>query len=150
MSVQKIPEGFNTITPTLIIDGAAQAIELYTKAFGAKELYRIPCPNSGKVMHACVQLGSSKLFLSDVMPEMGSAATTSSFYIYMEDVDAVFRQATKVGLQEVAAVKDMFWGDRVGCVKDRFGNRWTIATHVRDVSKEEMEEAKKKMAAKAA
>jgi uncharacterized glyoxalase superfamily protein PhnB len=151
MSLSAIPEGFSTITPTLVVDGAAQAIDLYIKAFGAMETYRMASPITGKIMHACIQIGSSKLFLCDVMPEMGCAtASASSFYLYMNDVDATFRQAMQAGLTETSPVTDMFWGDRVGNVQDRFGNRWTIATHVRDVSPQEMEEARMKMATKAA
>ena len=147
MSIAKIPEGFNTVTPTLIVDGAAKAIDLYVKALGVQELYRMPSPE-GKIMHACLQIGSSKIFLGDAGPQM--AATTSSFYIYIEDVDAAFRKATQGGLKEKFPVQDMFWGDRMGSLTDPFGNRWTLATHVRDVTKEEMDEARKKMSAKAA
>lgn len=151
MSAAKIPEGFNTLTPTLIVNGAAQAIDLYVKAFGATETYRMPDPKTGKIMHACIQIGTSKLFLCDVNPEMGcGTASTSNFYVYLNDVDATFRQAKQAGLEEAQPVQDMFWGDRTGTMKDRFGNRWTLATHVRDVSPEEMEEARKKFAAKAA
>jgi PhnB protein len=150
MSVKAIPEDFATVTPTLIVNDAAKAIETYKKAFGASEEYRMNCPNSGKIMHACIKIGSSKVFLSDVNPQMGCAATTSSFYTYFSDVDAIFKQAKQAGLQEKSAPQDMFWGDRTGVVSDAFGNNWTIATHVRDVSPQEMEEARKKMAAKAA
>ncbi len=149
MSAQKIPEGFNTITPTMVIDGAAQAIDLYTKAFGAKEVHKMMGPD-GKIAHACLQIGSSKVFLCDVNPAMGARPTISSFYLYMDNVDAVFQQAKQSGFQEMSPVQDMFWGDRTGLLTDRFGNRWTIATHVRDVSEQEMQEAVKKMSAKAA
>jgi len=142
-----IPEGFATLTPNMIVDGAAKAIELYTKAFGAKEMYKMADP-SGKIMHACIQIGTSKVFLADTNPQM--SANTASFYVYINDVDAAFRQATQAGLKETMAVQDMFWGDRVGSVQDAFGNKWMLATHKRDVSPEEMEEARKKMCAKAA
>jgi len=148
MAVVKIPEGFSTITPTLIVDGAAKAIDLYTKALGAKEAYRMECPETKKVMHACLQIGSSKVFLGDTNPQC-SSPTSSSFYVYLDDVDSAFSKAKQGGLKEVSAVQDMFWGDRIGTVQDPFGNKWTLATHVRDVSPQEMEEAKKKMAAKA-
>lgn len=140
----KIPEGFATVTPSLTVTGAAKAIDLYTKALGAKEMYRMACPESGKIMHACLQIGSSKVFLSDANPESGCAATSSSFYLYMPDVDAAFRQAKQAGLEEKMPPQDMFWGDRTGTVKDSFGNHWTLATHVKDVSPEEMEEGRKK------
>jgi uncharacterized glyoxalase superfamily protein PhnB len=147
--VQPIPQGFNTLTPTLIVNNAAQAIDLYKKAFGATEDYRMEDPKSGKIMHACIQVGNSKVFLTDANPDWGCAQPTAcNFYLYMKDVDASFKQATQAGLKEGQPVQDMFWGDRVGNVKDQFGNSWTIATHVRDVSQQEMEEAKKKMAEK--
>jgi uncharacterized glyoxalase superfamily protein PhnB len=146
MPVSKIPEGFSTITPSLIVADAAKAIDLYVKAFGAKELYRMPVPKTGKIMHACIQIGSSKLFIADVNPQMPTPSN-SSFYLYFDNVDAVFQKATKAGLRETSSVQDMFWGDRVGSVKDPFGNQWTLATHVREVSQKEMEEAQKKFAA---
>jgi PhnB protein len=147
----KIPEGFSTVTPTLIVNEAAKTIDLYTKAFGAQEMYRMACPDSGKIMHACIQIGSSKVFLCDTNPEMGCANPTNScFYLYFDNVDATFAQAVKAGLKEMHPVQDMFWGDRTGTVADPAGNRWTLASHVRDVSPQEMEEARKKLGKKAA
>jgi PhnB protein len=146
-----IPEGSHTLTPTLILSDAAGAIELYKKAFGAQEMYRLDSPDSSKVMHACIKIGDSRLFLSDLNPEMGcTTASVSNFYLYMDDVDNAFKQAKQAGLEEIQPVQDMFWGDRTGCMKDSFGNTWTIATHVRDVSPEEIKEAAKKMTSKAA
>lgn len=145
--MQAIPEGFATITPTIICNNASDAIRLYEQAFGAKECYKMLSPESGKVMHACLQIGSSKLFLMDAMPERGMPATTASFYLYMNNVDQMFQQAKQAGLQEQSAVQDQFWGDRTGSLTDNFGNHWTIATHVRDVSDKEMQDAMKKMAA---
>ncbi len=143
--VRKIPEDFRSLTPSLTLNGAAKAIEQYKKAFGAKELYRMEAPGNKKIMHACLQIGDSKLFLADANPEMGCGTpSVSSFYVYLEDVDKGFKQAKEAGLSEVFAPQDMFWGDRTGTVKDEFGIQWTLATHVRDVSPEEMEEAKKK------
>jgi PhnB protein len=150
MPVQKIPEGFATVTPTLVLQDAAKAIELYTKAFGANEVYRMACPDTGKIMHACLQVGSSKVFLCDTHPEMCAQPTSSSFYLYVDDVDATFGKAKQAGLKDVNAPQDMFWGDRTGSVKDSFGNSWTLATHVRDVSPQEMEEGRKKFSSKAA
>jgi PhnB protein len=145
MSVTKIPEGFATVTPTLIFDNAGKAIALYKKAFGATEDYRMASPD-GKIMHACITIGSSKVFVCDVNPGMAcSSPSQSGFYLYMDDVDATFTQASKAGLEEISPVQDMFWGDRVGAVKDAFGIHWTIATHVRDVSKDEMDKSAKKM-----
>lgn len=146
MSVKAIPEGFTTVTPTLILNDAAKAIELYKQAFGAKELYRMEAPGKKKIMHACIMIGNAKLFLADAGPkgEGCGSPSDSSFYLYLDDVDTVFKQAKKAGLEEQFAVQDMFWGDRMGCVNDHFGIKWTLATHVRDVSPQEMEEAKNK------
>ena len=141
----KIQGGFSTITPTLIVNGAAQAIEQYKKAFNAEEVYRLECPETKKIMHACFKIGDSNIFISDANPAKGCAATTSSFYAYIEDVDASFKQAKQAGLQETQAVEDRFWGDRTGTVKDSFGTTWTLATHVRDVTVEEIEEAQRKL-----
>ena len=138
---QAIPEGYATITPTLIFDDAAAAMTLYTQAFGATEDYRTLMPN-GKIMHACLQIGSSKLFLSDLMPNCGSSTQHSCFYLYVEDVDAACAKAAEAGLELTMPPADMFWGDRMGALKDKFGIRWTIATHQRDLSPDEMEQAK--------
>lgn len=141
----KIPQGFHSITPSLIIDGAAKAISQYEKGLGAREDYRMEAPDgSGKILHSCIQVGNSKIFISDVNPAMGCAVpSVSSFYVYLDDVDASFSQARQNGFEEVYAPQDMFWGDRTGTVKDEFGIQWTLATHVRDVSPEEIEEARK-------
>jgi len=148
MPVQKIPEGYTTVTPSLTVNGAAKAIELYTKALGANEVYRMAMPGSNKIMHACLQIGNSKVFLSDANPEMGCGTpSVSSFYVYLDDVDAGFKKATQAGMKENMAPQDMFWGDRTANVKDSFGVSWTLATHVRDVSPQEMEEGQKKFAA---
>lgn len=134
----KIPEGFHTITPSLVLDDAGDALALYSKAFGAKMDYRMEMPDSKKVMHACITVGSSKLFLSDTMPEMCPTPTSARFYLYFDDVDAAFAQAAEAGLDSVMEPEDMFWGDRVATVKDKFGIIWTLATHVRDVTEKEM------------
>jgi PhnB protein len=138
-----IPEGFTTLTPTLIVNGAASAIELYKKAFGAQELYRMEAAIQGKLMHACIMIGNSKLFLADSDPAMCAQPSVSTFYMYLDNVDAALNQAKQAGLEELFAAQDMFWGDRMGSVRDRFGITWTIATHIRDVSPEEMEAARK-------
>jgi PhnB protein len=138
-----IPEGFSTLTPTLTLKDASKAIELYKKAFGARELYRMEGPNKDKIMHACIEIGNSKLFLSDVDPKMNPTPSVSTFYAYFDDVDAIFKQAKQAGLKELYPVSDMFWGDRMGSLEDPFGIHWTIATHVREVSPQEMEEARK-------
>lgn len=145
--VASIPEGFHTITPSLALADAAKAIDLYKKAFGAEEKGRAACPETGKIMHACLEIGSSKIFLNDAMPGM-CTPTSANFYLYFDDVDAAFRQATSAGLQEVSPLQDMFWGDRMGSLKDPFGNNWTLATHIRDLSKEEMEKGRDQFVAR--
>jgi PhnB protein len=138
-----IPEG-NQVIASLMVNGAAKAIELYKKAFGAQEIYRVD-GRAGKIMHACIMIGNSKLFLGDTDPESGCGEpSVSSFYVYVNDVDAAFKQAKLAGMQETFAVQDMFWGDRMGNLKDPFGNSWSLATHVRDVSPEEIEREKQK------
>jgi len=124
---------------------------MYVKALGAKEEYRMPCADSNKIMHACITIGNSKVFLCDTNPQMSCGTpTNSTFYVYVDDVDAAFKKAKQGGLEEFSPVQDMFWGDRVGCVTDSFGIRWTLATHMRDVSPAEMEEGRKKFSEKAA
>ena len=147
---KKIPEGFTTITPTLALEDASAALALYAQAFGGKEDYRMEIPGSKKIMHACMTLGNSKLFLCDTSPTMCASPTSSRFYLYFEDVDGAFAKATKAGLETVREPKDMFWGDRVGAVKDKFGIVWTLASHMRDVSPEEMAEAQKQFCKAAA
>ena len=147
----KIPEGFSTITPGLVVKDAAKAIELYKKAFGAKEDYRMEGNEKGKIMHACLTVGNSKIFLADADPKTACMApTASTFYVYVDNVDASFKQAQGAGLKELYPLQDMFWGDRTGSFEDGFGNHWTLATHVREVSPQEMEEAKKNWGKKAA
>lgn len=153
MSVKAIPEGFHTITPSLLINGAAEAIALYQKAFGAKEEYRLNTPN-GKIGHACITIGDSKVFLSDADPETCGASnavpSVSCFYLYFKDADAQIEQAKNAGMNELFPAQDMFWGDRMGSLVDKFGIRWTVATHVRDVAPQEIEKGMKEMYSKKA
>ncbi len=144
-----IPEGYHTITPYLIINGAADAIEFYKKAFGATELFRMGGPG-GKVMHAEMKIGDSPLMLADEFPEMGYRSPKSlggtpvSLMLYVEDVDALAAQATAAGAKVMRPVQDQFYGDRSGTFVDPFGHVWTISTHKEDVP---MEEMKRRMAA---
>jgi PhnB protein len=143
MAVKAIPQGFHTITPGLACKNAAQAIELYKKAFGATEKSRMASPD-GKIMHAELQIGDSMLFLADEFPGMSAAPTpgalpSQSLYLYVEDVDSVFKQAIAAGCTEGMPVSDMFWGDRFGKVVDPFGHHWNLATHTEDVAPAEME-----------
>jgi PhnB protein len=134
-NVKAVPEGYSTITPFLNVNGAAEAIEFYKKAFGAKERYRMPGPNN-KIMHAEISIGNAIVMVSDAM--MGPP-TQSSCHIYVDDADALWSQATKAGAEVVMPIADMFWGDRYGVLSDKWGNRWSIATHKEDLSQEEMQ-----------
>jgi PhnB protein len=152
MGVKAIPDGYYSLTPYLVISGAAEAIEFYKKAFGAEETLRMPGPG-GRIMHAEVKIGNSTLMLSDENPERGHMSpksrggNTSSVMFYTDDVDAVFKKAVAAGARADMPPMDMFWGDRMGNVTDPFGHSWAIATHKEDVSPEEME---KRMAAQGA
>lgn len=136
-SVQPIPSGFHTVTPTIIVAGAREAIELYQVAFGAELLNAASAPDGKSLIHAHVKIGDSSIFLMDENPR--AAKTHTNMLIYVADVDASFERATKAGLRVLAPVADMFWGDRWGALEDVFGNHWQLATHVEDVTPEEMQ-----------
>ncbi len=144
MAVEPIPSGYHSVTPYIIVDGGAQAIEFYTKAFGAEEMARMPGPE-GRIMHAEIKIGDSPVMLADEFPDMGAkgpkafGGSPTSLMIYVEDVDAVFGRALEAGATEVRAVQNQFYGDRSGTLKDPFGHQWTIATHVEDVSDEDLQ-----------
>ncbi len=150
--VKAIPEGYHSVTPYLMIQGAAQAIDFYKRAFGAKELMHMDGPQ-GKIVHAEIMIGDSRIMMSD---EMGTACrspqslggTTSSLFLYVEDVDSVFNQATAAGAKVVMALSDQPWGDRFGTLTDPFGHVWSLATHVEDVAPEEIDRRMKEMMAK--
>jgi PhnB protein len=148
-----IPPGMHTVTPHLICAGAADAIEFYKKAFNATETARMPGPN-GKLMHAAVRIGDSSVMLVDEMPEYGSLGpkalkgTSVVVHLYVDDADAFAARAVAAGAKTIMPVTDMFWGDRYGQIEDPFGHRWSIATHVRDVSASEMQEAIQAMSRK--
>jgi uncharacterized glyoxalase superfamily protein PhnB len=141
-----------TVTPHLICAGAADAIEFYKKAFGAVETARLPGPQ-GKIMHAMLRIGDSALMLVDEMPEWGALGPKAlkgsrvTIHLYVDDVDAFAARAVKAGAKITMPVEDMFWGDRYGKLEDPFGHHWSLATHLRDVSPEEMQQAMKNMAA---
>jgi len=149
-SPKKIPDGMHSVTPHLVCAGAADAIEFYKKAFGAVEHGRLPGPD-GKIMHAAIQIGDSAVMLVDEMPQWGALGPKAlkgspvTIHLYVEDVDAFVRQAVGAGAKITMAVADMFWGDRYGKIEDPFGHQWSVATHVRDVSPEEMQAEMKKM-----
>jgi PhnB protein len=144
MAVKPIPDGYHTATPYLIAKGAAAAIEFYKKAFGATELMRCPGPG-GALMHAEIKIGDSPIMLADEFPEMKILSPSSLggpsglVLLYVPDVDARFAQAVAAGATVERPVKDEFYGDRAGTLMDPFGHRWTIATHVEDVSPEEIQ-----------
>lgn len=142
--VKPIPEGFHTATPYLIIGGVAHAIEFYKRVFGATEEYRMT-GQDGRVGHAMIRIGDSAIMMADEFPEMGYrgplslGGTAMSILLYVDDVDTVFNRAIAAGAKEFLAVKDQFYGDRNGTLKDPFGHQWTIATHIEDVTPEEVE-----------
>ena len=150
MTSKGIPDGFHTITPHLTVHGASEAIAFYKSAFGAREVNRKVGPDGKKLIHAEIRIGDSAIMLSDEFPEFGECASKSpktldgtavTLHMYVDDVDAVFQQALKAGAKEFMPVSDMFWGDRYGQVIDPYGHKWSIATHVRDVSEEELVKA---------
>jgi PhnB protein len=143
--VQPVPDGYHSVTPYLIVNGAAQAIEFYKKAFGAVEHLRLAEP-SGKVAHAEIRIGDSMIMLADEVPQMGyvgpestGGKTPVSLLIYVSDVDAQFKQAIAAGAKVMRPVQDQFYGDRSGTLTDPFGHVWSISTHVEDVPQEEVE-----------
>jgi len=141
--VKPIPEGYGTVTPYLIVDGAARAIEFYKQAFGASETFRMEAPG-GRVGHAEIRIGDSHVMLADEHPEMGARGPQSfggspvSLVLYVEDVDATVNRAVEAGAKLTRPVANQFYGDRTGGVEDPFGHAWYVATHVEDVSEEEM------------
>jgi len=153
LAVKPIPEGMHTVTPHLVCAGAAEAIEFYKRAFNAEERSRLPGPN-GKLMHASIRIGDSIVMLVDENPDWGvlgpKALKGSSVYIHLsvEDVDAFAAQAVEAGAKLTMAVTDMFWGARYGQLEDPFGHRWSVATQVRDVSADEMQQEMRKMFSK--
>lgn len=149
--VKPIPEGMHTVTPHLVCAGAADAIEFYKKAFNAVEGGRLPGPQ-GKIMHAQIRIGDSAVMLVDEFADWGCfgpkalKGSAVTIHLYVENVDAAFEQAVAAGAKVKMPVADMFWGDRYGIVEDPFGHNWSIATHKRDVSPEEMQKAMQEMA----
>ena len=144
--VKAVPEGMHTVTPHLVCSDAAKAIEFYRQAFNATEMIQVPGPG-GKLIHACIRIGDSLVMLVDENPQWDCLSPLTlkgspvTIHLQVDDVDAVFNQAVKAGATITMPVDDMFWGDRYGVVKDPFGHQWSIATHVRDVSPEEIRQA---------
>jgi PhnB protein len=148
--MKKIPEGMHSVTPHLVCAGAAKALDFYQQAFGATELGRMPGPD-GRLMHAAMKIGDSTLMLADEMPEWGSLGPKAlkgspvTIHLYVEDVDALVARAVKAGAKLTMPVEEQFWGDRYGKLEDPFGHHWSVATHVRDVTPEEMKKAMQQM-----
>lgn len=142
-TVSPIPEGMHTLTPHLVCAEASRAISFYKAAFGAEELSRLPGPD-GKIMHAMLRIGDSTLMMTDEMPNFGALGplalkgSSVTLHLYVPNVDAAFAQAVASGATVRMAPADMFWGDRYSQVEDPFGHRWSLATHTRDVTPEEM------------
>ena len=149
--VKAIPEGYPRVTPYLVVDGAAAAIDFYTRVFGAKERMRMPAPGN-KVGHAEIEIGNSMVMLADANPQMGHktpkalGGTPVSLLIYVENADDTVRRAAAAGGKVVRPVENQFYGDRMGGIEDPFGHLWYVATHVEDVSPEEMKRRMEAMA----
>ena len=152
MKAKPIPEGMHSVTPHLVCAGAAAAIDFYKKAFGAVEHGRLPGPD-GRIMHAMLRIGDSAIMLVDEMPEWGSLGPKAlkgspvTIHLYVDDADAFVKRAAQAGAKVTMPVAEQFWGDRYGRIEDPFGHHWSVATHVRDVTPEEMKQAMQKMAA---
>lgn len=144
MAVKPVPEGYHTLTPYLTVRNAEKAIEFYKQAFGAKLRGGVAKGPDGKVMHAEIQIGDSVVMLADEFPEFGAVSpesggnTSIGLHIYVNNVDEAFARAVKAGAQTEMPVADQFWGDRYGKLRDPFGHKWSIATHVKDMSADEM------------
>lgn len=136
-----IPEGFTSVTPYVMMDDTAAAIEFYKKALGATEKLRLPAPD-GNVVYAEIKVGNAIIMMGNCRP----GGSPVSFFVYVEDVESAFKKAKDAGMSVKKEIEDMFWGDRIGTLTDPFNVDWTIAQHIRDVSPEEMQEAMKKMA----
>jgi PhnB protein len=152
--VKPVPEGYPRVTPYLHVDGAAAAIDFYTKVLGAKERMRMPAPE-GRIGHAELEIGDGLVMLADEAPDMGVrgprtvGGTPVAISVYVDDVDSVFERAISEGATELRAVENQFYGDRSGQFEDPFGHHWSVATHVEDVPPDEMEKRAAEMMANA-
>ncbi len=135
MAVKPIPDGYHTVTPFLNVKGVAKLIDFLKAAFGAEEVMRMPGPG-GVVMHAEVSIGNSRLMLGEAIQTV--TPSSSYFYLYVNDVDSMYKRAVGAGASSETPPTDQFWGDRMGTVKDSFGNTWSLATHKEDPTPEEM------------
>ena len=141
---QAIPKGFHSVTPSIVVAGAAKAIDFYKRAFGAEEISRFPGPD-GTIMHAEIRIGDSVIMLGDEMPEQGArgpksiGGTPVSFFVYGENVDAAWKRAVDAGAKTIMPLADQFWGDRTGCLEDPFGHKWWLAQRIQDLTPEELQ-----------
>jgi uncharacterized glyoxalase superfamily protein PhnB len=147
--VRPIPEGMHSVTPQLTLKGCSEAIEFYKKAFGAVEISRAIDPSGAKVWHAALRIGDSTVFCNDDFPEMGSSPSGSQLWIYGDDVDGRWKRAVDAGAKVVMPLADMFWGDRMGVLTDRWGNQWSLSQRTKDMTPEEMKKAGDAFAAEA-
>ena len=145
-AAKPVPDGFHTVTPHLVCAGASDAIAFYKKAFGATEVMRLAAPD-GKLMHASIRIGDSVIMLNDEFPQMGALGprarqgTSVTIHFFVVDADASFACAVQAGATIKMPLQDMFWGDRYGLLEDPFGHSWSVATHQRDLTHEEIQEA---------
>ena len=148
--IKPIPDGMHTVTPHLICAGAADAIEFYKNAFNAVELGRMPGPE-GKLLHALIRIGDSAVMLADECPHWGGFGPKTlkgspvTIHLYVENVDAFVARAVSAGAKVTMPLEDTFWGDRYGKLEDPFGHHWSVATHIRNVSPDEMQQAVQKV-----
>ncbi|QLH08112.1 VOC family protein [Candidatus Nitrosotenuis sp. DW1] len=147
MPVKPIPDGYSTVTPTITVHEAAKAIEFYKKAFDAQEIFRFPSPDGKTIMHAEIKIGNSIIMLNDEFPQMNCRSpqsiggTGSSIFLYVNDADATFNKAVSAGAKPLVPLMNAFWGDRFGSIQDPFGHVWSIATHKKDMTSEEIKTA---------
>jgi PhnB protein len=145
--IKKIPEGYHSITPNLIVKDGIKAIEFYKKVFEAKERMRMTTPDGKAIAHAELEIGDSMIMLVDEFPQMECLSPASigntpvSMFLYVDDVDKTFSQAVSEGSKVLDPVKDQFWGDRHGIIEDPFGHRWSISTHIKDLSQDDLKKA---------
>lgn len=146
--VKPVPDGFNTVSPHLVVDNANEAIEFYKKAFGAKETARMPGPDGKSIMHAELKIGDSTVMLADEFPNGPKSAkalggSSVVLHLYVDDVDTLYDRAVKAGAAVTFPLNDTFWGDRYGQVTDPFGHTWSLATHKQDLTAEQIAEGAK-------
>jgi PhnB protein len=139
--VSAVPQGMHTVIPVLNLKGGAEAIEFFKKAFGAEEMSRALDPSGKFIWHAALRIGDSTIFISDEMPEMGVPARPTRLWLYLDGVDAAFKRATSAGCKVLMPLADMFWGDRMGKLEDKWGNEWSLAQRIKDLTPQEMKAA---------